>query len=198
MQSPDESVQDQSLSLFNKIVMKHPEAVVDQISDTLFSKIVDLMSHKKSSIHQTALRFVSQCFSSESTRLINTGLERGVLQNYQNLLLSTSTALIKESLWGISNITAGTLSHIAAFLNEEMLLNRVLVLMTHSNQSVKTEAIYVVCNFINSPSIESDWLRQLFEKRGFQIVQPLCKALEDRNLDADVLVCGLQALSVLL
>lgn len=112
--------------------------------------------------------------------------------------MSPSTDLIRETLWGISNITASTLSHIAAFLGEEMLLNRVLVLMTHSNCGLKTEAIYVICNLINSPWIEPDWLRELYDKKGFAIVQPLCKALEDKNLDADILICTLRSLAVLL
>lgn len=77
--------------MLNGIAVANLDVVVTQISEQLFSKVVDLMAHRNVDLHTPATRFVSQCFSSESTHLIDSALERDVLQNYYNLLLSPST-----------------------------------------------------------------------------------------------------------
>ena len=77
---------------------------------------IDLMKSRNSAIHAEALRFVSQCFSTDEPHLIDIALSRDVLTNFKELLGSTSTKTVRETLWGLSNITAGNQDHVNAFI----------------------------------------------------------------------------------
>ena len=84
-----------------------------------------------------ALRFVSVCFSTDAVHLIDIALNRDVLTNYQILLCSHSTDLVREALWGLSNITASSKDHVALFFQQEVLIERILTLMSNKNNSIQ-------------------------------------------------------------
>ena len=117
------------------MIVAGPE-LISGVGVELFSKILDMMTHKNSEIHSTAQRFVSQCFAEEDTRLLDIAIEKGVFNHMYDLLSASSTDLVKETLWGISNITASSRAHISAFLEEDMLLQKVMFMMSHSNRQL--------------------------------------------------------------
>lgn len=81
MLTQSEEVWKASLVLLTGIAQDHEELCCN-ISEDLFSKILDLMKSKKYEIHSMAMRFVSMCFSTDAVHLIDIGLKRDVLTNY--------------------------------------------------------------------------------------------------------------------
>ena len=108
------------------------------------------MKSKDKDIYEPANHIVAQCFSLDNPCLIDIALERNVLDNYLELLCSPNTTLITEALWGLSNITASTQAHILAFFAHERLLDYTLTLMSHSHDGIQKEALWVICNAVNS------------------------------------------------
>lgn len=121
-----------SLSLMSRIINDHVE-LISEVDEPLLVDAVNMMTSKNTEVHSTALRFVSQCFVTDSSHLVDVALNMNVLDNYNQLLQSTSTELVKEALWGLSNITAGNEHHTVAFFREEVLFERVLNLADHSH-----------------------------------------------------------------
>jgi hypothetical protein len=115
VRTPYEPIKKKSLKLLCDMIVAAPE-LSSGLGVDLFIKIVDMMTHKSSEIHSTASRFVSQCFAGDNTHLIDIAIEKGVFDHYYDLLSASSTDLVKETLWGISNITASSRAHISAFL----------------------------------------------------------------------------------
>ena len=89
------------------------------------------MTSEQPEIQALALRFVSQGISNEQTNLTEIALKRGVLTKYQLLLNSNSPIIVKETLWGLSNFAAENEAYTNALLSEEVLLDRVMKLITH-------------------------------------------------------------------
>ena len=75
------------------------------------------MTHKNSEIYSSALRFVANCLSSDNNRFTEIAIDNGIFENLYNLLCSSSTELVTETLWAISNITADSPAHASAFLD---------------------------------------------------------------------------------
>ena len=107
------------------------EDLVLYINKDLYSYIIDLMTSEQPEIQALALRFVSQGISSEQTNLTELALKRGVLTKFQLLLNSNNPIIVKETLWGLSNFAAENEAHTNALLSEEVLLDRVMKLITN-------------------------------------------------------------------
>ena len=98
----------------SRIINDHVE-LVSEVDELLLVDTINMMTHSNTAIHSNALRFVSQCFVSDNEHLVDVAINMNVLNNYNELLQSTSTELVKETLWGLSNITAGNERHTVAF-----------------------------------------------------------------------------------
>ena len=113
---PYEPIQNKSLNLLIEMIHVRTE-LSSGIGEALFLKVVDMMQHKNSETHSSALRFVASCLSGENTRLVDIAIENGFFENLYILLSSSSTELVTETLWAISNITASSPTHASAFLD---------------------------------------------------------------------------------
>ena len=192
--SKQEALQTQALQILEKILRVRPQEI-ESVDDNFFAGLVSLMASKDHAIYSPALTIVSQCFSLDEPRLIDTGLGAGVLDHYHSLLCSSDTALIANALWGLSNITASTQAHVSTFFSHDSLLNQVLTLMSHPHERIRGEALWVICNAVNSA--ETNHLKSVFEEKRGGLVEPMTDALA-RHHDADVTLATLQALIVLL
>ena len=70
--------------------------------------------------------------------------------------------------------------------------------MSNPNQRIRSEALYVICNAINSECIGTQLLQQLFDQKYSGLVEPLIDALAKDLVDAELTLNILQALIVLL
>ena len=130
-----------------------------------------------------ALRFISQCFSAEgSEHIIDMALDKDVLTSLQIFLCSQDAQVIKETLWGISNITAGEKRHVDAFFAADILVERVISFLSSRLSGVKEEALWVINNAITS--VDQEKLLQVFQKYTNKLVEPLFEALSAiQNID---------------
>ena len=71
-------------------------------------------------------------------------------------------------------------------------------MIRHSHRRIRQEAIYIVTNVIMSEELDRDCLRDVFQAKGFGIVDAFCKALEDKSLDTEVQLVILKSISTLL
>ena len=71
-----------SLKLLADLVTKYPQEI-NQTSDDVLIMGIDLMKSRDNEIHANALRFVSQCFSTDDPRMIDIALSRDVLTNFE-------------------------------------------------------------------------------------------------------------------
>lgn len=60
---------------------------------------------------------------------------------------------MKECIWALSNITAGTENQIAAFLNDQELVNKVFLLANSTNVQIRREALYIFTNLLLTTQI---------------------------------------------
>ncbi len=107
-----------------------------------------MVKDKDSEVHAIALRFLAHCFASDEPRYIDLGLANDVLFSFDQLLGSPSTEIVKETLWGLSNITASNETHAAAFLAEEYLYRKVINMMSHSHSQLRAESLWIISNLI--------------------------------------------------
>ena len=71
-----------SLKLLADLVTKYPQEI-NQTSDDVLIMGIDLMKSRDNEIHTNALRFVSQCFSTDDPRMIDIALSRDILTNFE-------------------------------------------------------------------------------------------------------------------
>lgn len=90
---PYEPFHSRSMNLLNEMIEVRPE-LSSGLGEPLFLKIVDMMAHKNSETHSSALKLVANCFSGDNTRLIDIAIENGIFENLYNLLCSSSTELV--------------------------------------------------------------------------------------------------------
>ena len=84
------------------------------------------MKQKSSEIYPVAQRIVAECLSSDDNSYADIALQEGVLDTFAQLLCASQTQLLKETLWTLSNLTAGTVEQAYAFISHENLVAQVL------------------------------------------------------------------------
>ena len=68
--------------------------------------------------------------------------------------------------------------------------------MEHSNAQIRCEALWVVCNAVNSA--ETDHLKVLYDQKSSSLIQPMTDALLKDNDHQDLVMAILNALLTLL
>ena len=83
-------------------------------------------------------------------------IQKGILDKLNDALtFNQSPDNVKNCLWPLSNITAGTEDHIVAFVNHPNLMNQIFYFIKSDNRNIKREALYVICNLFNTSTSEA-------------------------------------------
>ena len=90
-------------------------------------------------------------------------LDMGVLDAFRAVLLATKkNSIIKDVVWAISNITAGTIQQIAAVGDSGVLGSIIEILngrqITGPERRIATEALWVLCNAIDGTESDTKFL----------------------------------------
>ena len=89
------------------------------------------------------------CTYETSPDLIDKAILAGILPKFLHLLYTGGNCtILHKILWGLSNITGGYKNHINAFVQEEELVQRVIILIENQSLVIKSEALYVIINAI--------------------------------------------------
>ena len=120
------------------------------VCNKTISKLCYLVSNENSLIsHHAAYTLGCAFVQEDSSDIIDHAIAEGVFTKFLQLLYrSGDTDDLRKYLWGLSNISGGTAEHVAAFIQEEELVQRILILIQHSNIAVKCEALFVITNAI--------------------------------------------------
>lgn len=103
------------LTTMSTILSDHCE-ITTNLGTPLFKELIELMRQKDTEICSLAQRCVNGCLASEQAHFVEIAVNEGIFEIQKQLLCSPSTQLIKETLWGISNIAADTEEQVSKFL----------------------------------------------------------------------------------
>ena len=93
---------------------------------------------------------------------------------------------LKDILWCLSNIVAGTENQQMAVLNEEETLNKVIDLLQFDVWLVRREAIFIISNLIQTADSNHELIFHLTSSQDFKVLQSLTKCLEQSEKDNEV------------
>ena len=164
------------------LAKKKLDHILKFASKQVIAKLCGLLKSKNSDIFMKAAKVLSMFFSSgQFPDVINNAILEGVFPGMLQLLYS---ALDSDSLgiilFGLSNITGGHHQHVTAFLEEEELVQRVLVLTSSNFGHVKAEASYVINNAIQC-STESTLMKFVTEFSQ-DLISSLCNILRSEGV----------------
>ena len=137
-----------------------PQLLQMLMNQKLIEKVISIcvpgnheMSDQQSEI---ALKTVGSILSCNESKVVDIMIQKGVLDKLNDALtLNQSGENIKHCLWPLSNITAGTEEHILAFVNHPNLMNQIYFFLRSTNRNIKREALWVLCNLINTTTSEA-------------------------------------------
>jgi len=89
---------------------------------------------------------------------------------------------IKDIVWCLSNIVAGSENHRVMFMNEETILQKVIDLLNYKVWIVQREAIFVITNLVVSAE-NNDLIYHLATTDDYKVLQLLTKCLEASEKD---------------
>jgi hypothetical protein len=137
-------------------------------------------------IYIPALRVIGNILSASDPQIVEKCLWANVLDRLTNLLYQTNHNIIKESLWALSNISAGPCSHVERYVLSDV-FDRVHVLCTSTNIDIRKEALFVMCNAITGADMK---IRvQIYEKTQGEVLKNIIKGcrINDSRLTLNIL-----------
>lgn len=120
------------------------------------------MGAKEFEVFVPALRTMGNIATTNDTSIIERCLWHGVIDKLYDLLQSSNSNIIKESLWTLSNICASCQTHISSLVNSDI-YDRVISLLHSTNLDIKKEALWVIANSITGADLN---LRTDILKKG--------------------------------
>lgn len=117
--------------------------------------VLDGMSSPNIDLCTIATRVLSNTFNTRNIIASKTALELGYFNRIVPCLnRSGQDEVVKEALWGLSNLVADG-AHISfKFWSENLVVNRIMVLSSSSNWILRAEATWVLTNAIRMSSEE--------------------------------------------
>lgn len=104
------------------------------------------------SIYIPALRCIGNILTVSDAAVVDRCLWLGAMDSLTQMLYQSNSTIIKESLWAVSNITAGPVSHVEKFI-ESPLLERIMFLTENRNIDNRREALFCLCNAITGADV---------------------------------------------
>lgn len=140
----------------------------------LVKKVVEAMGSKEMCTYIPALRVMGNIVSASDPVIVERCLWADVLEKLTDLLYQTNHNMIKESLWALSNISAGPVSHVQRFFESDV-FDRVHTLTNSPNIDIRKEALYVMCNAVTGADFKLRW--DIYNKTHAEILRSFAKGL---------------------
>ena len=139
-----------SIMTLQYYTLSHTEYIPKAMTNQVIIKLCSNLQSENANIYTpSAVTLASSFVYDESPAIIDKAILEGVLKHFLNLLYTGGCSdLLHKILWGLSNITGGYVSHVSAFIQEEELVQRVLILIKNKSFIVKCEALYTIVNAI--------------------------------------------------
>jgi len=120
----------------------------------LVRKIIDFLKSNSNRILAGSLRTVGNIITGtdeQTTRILNMNVLGGLTQ----LLEMREEQVVRETLWILSNIAAGTEEHVAALFRIRGMAEKVLLLSRDENPRMRKESYWIVVNALMGASEET-------------------------------------------
>lgn len=165
------------------------EETIDAISQSeVLMRIIDKLGASDLSLFVPAVRCVGNILTASDPSIVERCLFCGVLDKLTNILYQSNSNIIKECLWGFSNITAGPSTHVAKFVESDA-FDRILFLCESTNIDIRKESLFVMANAVTQGDM---FVRsKIYEKSCGKILLALIQAtyindarLRNNSLDA--------------
>lgn len=155
----------------------HVDLIPLIIEDGVLPKIINLaVDSKNKTIYLPAHELIACLTVTTERDIINYMLELDILTYFTQPLNSVSEELIKQTLFGISNISVDSQAAAGAILTHESLIYRMLTMMMHQLESIKKEATYAVFNTLATASEEV--LRSFHLHYTREYIRPMVYSME--------------------
>lgn len=145
----------------------------------LVNKVIDHMGSKDLCVYIPALRVMGNILSASDPAVIERCLWGNVLDQLTNLMYQTNHNIVKESLWALSNISAGPCSHIERLVHSDV-FDRVQALTTSPNIDIRKEATFVMCNAVTGADFKIR--TEIYEKTSGAVLRSFLKALRINDI----------------
>ena len=122
-----------------------------------------------------ALRAIGQLVQCDDNEIIDLCLFHGTLEAFDNLLYADNknNQQIKEIMWCLSNITAGSEQHIHAFLSYKDLVTKVFQLMQNDFcYDLRRESMLVITNLLTTIN-DTQYHMHVFTLNDNQIINDM-------------------------
>jgi importin subunit alpha-1 len=154
----DEEIRTECLNGLAKITEYDDPGIASTMLSSEICKLIIGIQNKKYIV--SSIRTLGNLLTG-SNQTTDYLIEIGVIPFLQKFLYHKIPNIRKEALWALSNITAGTLTHVKAALNSGVVMNAV-ALTKDSDREVTREALLVVTNVIaNSDEETLMYMREL-------------------------------------
>lgn len=96
-----------------------------------------------------------------------------ILECLDKLLeIYSDSSLIKECMWAVANISAGSVEHVRTIMMNPI-INKILDFLSHPHQPIKKEVLWIIGNMTSDCIFD---ITQFFVERG--IIEKLCTILQ--------------------
>lgn len=126
-------------------------------------------------VYRPAVRCCASLMVSSEPSIIDQAFMEGIVDAFFKNLFRNQNEVVKEALWGLSNVCCGTDKQIAYVLSNDDLVTRVIDLMRHNLVRIMSEATYVITNALTTCSDET--LRDFSVKYFDVLAEPLANVL---------------------
>lgn len=166
-------------------------------SKNMIQTLINYMNSDLIEEHTPALRAIGNILTSDTQENIDLFIFHQGLPTFNKMMVvDQQLQLMKECMWGISNITAGSEGQIAAFLNEDELVNKVYMLANSANIQIRREALFIFTNLILTTQVP-DVRMNLVMRQDFLLLKLFVQGLTTIN-DSNIILEILLAMDPLL
>ena len=158
-----------------RITDKHVPLIPTIPTGIFLPKIIQAMQSSHSCTYSIAVRCISSILATEDASVIDKALLEGVVQSFYTNLFRQELEVIKEALWGLSNLCCSADNHISYVLENEDLVLRLIGLMSHPAYKIVCESTWVITNALTSCSPET--LFKFTVKYFGTLVEPLANSI---------------------
>jgi len=152
--------------------------------------LIELLFHESDLVVHPALRTIGNIATGSDTVTNKLLQKAGIMEAIARLMQKTSKLAIKrETLWLISNITAGDIHHVDLVVkNPKVLHNVVDVILAEEQDCVRKEAVWALSNA--TANYDIDQIRLIVQCRGIDaLVHWLRHCQEERRYGRVTTVC---------
>jgi hypothetical protein len=136
--------------------------------------MLDCLDFENSALFSASLRAIGNILTLENCEIPKVLLENGLLSKFLPAFKNGNHTQVKEMLWSISNITAGSREHIKFVINDPV-MKVIFDLCKNVELDIRKEAVWIICNSITGGDLMS--MNSLIQLNGGSVISLLSEAL---------------------